>query len=386
MWKAVANILVTLPPKFVRVLWVPSHLLDQGKEDELEQFLATGGDMELLKGNQAADVVADRGAGMDPPDPSLQLKDKLVFKLACAVQTMQIMIWAAYQGHVASDQEIDASKVVHRAESEDLIPDLGFDEDDPFLQAFLAQDDCAEIEQWQGEVVGGLLEGAEEHEPSGHAIHYSEVKDEGNICESSGNDHSQLMQEQPDPSAELGATLEMSVGQRLRSVQSDILKSARHYTFLDDPRFKSGWRCQLKQGVSLTDVLMDVTLGRARLEVPGGNKITVKCLLTWIEPFIWALQQTRWTATYNLDIGISDRRKTTMSWLELTAFVGILTGRSVGPRGASFLVNTAICKHLWKRVGKFLEVADAGGSRQTLTAFGSPVVNAGASVTCGIAN
>ena len=75
-----------------------------------------------------------------------------------------------------------------------------------------------------------------------------------------------------------------------------------------------------------------------------------------------------------------------MSLVELASFVSIFTGRAVGPRGASFLVNAAVCKHLWKRLAKYIDVYDTDGNVMTRGKFGIPMNNAGASVTCGLGN
>ena len=58
---------------------------------------------------------------------------------------MQVMVWAAYRGHISLDHDTDAAEVARQAEKEDLSEELGVEEDNPFLQAFTAQDDCEEV-------------------------------------------------------------------------------------------------------------------------------------------------------------------------------------------------------------------------------------------------
>ena len=61
---------------------------------------------------------------------------------------MQVLVWAAYKGHIASDQECDAVQSSLQAERDSMEEDNGFDYEDPFLQAFFAQDDGAEASAW----------------------------------------------------------------------------------------------------------------------------------------------------------------------------------------------------------------------------------------------
>ena len=142
MWRAVLEILQNLPLDHIWCMWVPSHLLDPGKAALLEQFLAEGGDFRLLQGNLQADLLADKGAAMDARAKHLQDKEKLAAKLAGVVHTMQILIWAAFQGYIASDQETDAAQAMIQAELQLGQEFEEYEYEDPFLQEFLAQDDA----------------------------------------------------------------------------------------------------------------------------------------------------------------------------------------------------------------------------------------------------
>ena len=80
------------------------------------------------------------------------------------------------------------------------------------------------------------------------------------------------------------------------------------------------------------------------------------------------------------------QRQTSVSWLELGVMVAILTGRAIGPNGASFLVAAAICKQLWSRLARFIHFTNDDGHSIPLKRNASLIPNAGASVTCGLAN
>ena len=133
-------------------------------------------------------------------------------------------------------------------------------------------------------------------------------------------------------------------------------------------------------------MLLNINLGRAALEVPGGKKVHIKCHLAWVEPFIWTLQQLRWTKLQDASSSAVEKRQTSCSWLELALICSIATGRAVGPRNVSYLASAAICKQLWNRAARFVQAVDDTGQNATLQKFGPLLKCAGAAVTCGIAN
>ena len=80
------------------------------------------------------------------PPTSLQWKDFLATKLAKVVQSMQITIWAAFQGYIVSEQEVLAADLARliKWDPEDAEQQFN-DYDDPFLAEFLAQEDFQEV-------------------------------------------------------------------------------------------------------------------------------------------------------------------------------------------------------------------------------------------------
>ena len=144
MWDSLAGLVDNAPINFYRISWIPGHLLDNGKEDKLEEYLSTGGTLAMAQGNRAAAALAEQGAKLASPPLSMLWREHLVKQLAKVVQTMQITIWAAYKGHVCSDLELSAAEVGLIADSASLeetseIFDADFD--DPFMSEFLAQED-----------------------------------------------------------------------------------------------------------------------------------------------------------------------------------------------------------------------------------------------------
>jgi hypothetical protein len=142
MWKDVVWLVKNAPRHFFRVNWIPSHLMDNGKERQLKAYLDDGGCLEMAKGNFAADALANAGADLAAPPASVLTKDKFVQLLAKKVQVMQILVWSAFKGYIASDLEIEATKlsgVVNENPSD--WDDPWLEVDDPALEMFLAQCD-----------------------------------------------------------------------------------------------------------------------------------------------------------------------------------------------------------------------------------------------------
>ena len=83
-----------------------------------------------------------QGAAIDAPALSLQWKEFLAAKLAKTVQSLQILVWAAFKGYVASDHEEDAATLKNIIAHEDEFDyDLYEDLSDPFIELFVAQND-----------------------------------------------------------------------------------------------------------------------------------------------------------------------------------------------------------------------------------------------------
>ena len=62
-----------------------------------------------------------------------------------------------------------------------------------------------------------------------------------------------------------------SVQCKLKRIVDTILHTARHLPFVINAEHKDQWRCKLKPGITLSDVLLKCVLGKAPLQIPGGR-------------------------------------------------------------------------------------------------------------------
>ena len=137
-----------------------------------------------------------------------------------------------------------------------------------------------------------------------------------------------------------------SVTSTPRDIHASIASKARYFSYILDEAVKSEWKCRLKANTTLVDVLQNANLGKAVMELSGGRKVFVKCLLMWAEPMVWALERVRWSIPMHTQTSAMGKRQTSMSWEEVAIFFSILTNRAIGPRYAPLLMCAAIAKHM----------------------------------------
>ena len=65
----------------------------------------------------------------------------------------------------------------------------------------------------------------------------------------------------------------------------------------------------------------------------------------WWEPLTWTLGQFQWSGMHNDSYPLQTRRERSVTYLELTCAIDILTKGGVGPPGASFRLKTAIVQY-----------------------------------------
>ena len=75
-----------------------------------------------------------------------------------------------------------------------------------------------------------------------------------------------------------------------------------------------------------------------------------------------------------------------MSWLELACFIDMYSGKTFFPKGASCQVVIAVTKTLWTSITKHLDVWGENGGRVPMRRFAKNCKNAGAAITCGLAD
>ena len=386
MWADVAWLIANAPRGFFRVMWVPSHLLEEGREERLEEYLSQGGELELLRGNSAADRLTNLGASLDAPSTSLKLRDAIACKLAREVQMMQVTIWAAFRGCIPSDQEVKATELAKLEGEEIFDPDFnkygGLN--DPFVQEFIAQNDSGDDCHVEYDGDDGIDLDGNEWETCAPTMQGS------NVAEPSAPSSGPPL---------LDGEEDVSVSTQVTQLKRDILLRAPHFPYRDAHADTTSWRCQLKLGSTLTDILLQATLGRVVLEMPGGCKTSVRCQLSWIEPLLWALQQFRWKEPTQQNQPHASKRSRTCSWLELACAVSVITRRAVGPHNCSvitrravgphncsFLVLAAVVKKCWQAMARYLVFKNGHGDEYAANSVCVILKSAGASVTCGIAN
>ena len=77
---------------------MPSHLDDEGKQDQRVKFIAQGGCQEWIAGNDGADEMAKRGAALAAPPEHLLAREKILRTFTRTVQRMLVHVWAAEKG------------------------------------------------------------------------------------------------------------------------------------------------------------------------------------------------------------------------------------------------------------------------------------------------
>ena len=71
MWKDVVKLIKNAPRHYFRVHWVPSHLTDEVNDDRLNDYLESGGSLQMAHGNAVADKLADAGTDLLAPTASV---------------------------------------------------------------------------------------------------------------------------------------------------------------------------------------------------------------------------------------------------------------------------------------------------------------------------
>ena len=85
---------------------------------------------------------------------------------------------------------------------------------------------------------------------------------------------------------------------RLARVKALILRSSRYFPFTIPDESKTSWKICLKEGLDCNTVVERITLGFVKFSVEIGKTSVIRCLLHWVEPFLWFMLQTRWTVQH----------------------------------------------------------------------------------------
>ena len=80
-----------------------------------------------------------------------------------------------------------------------------------------------------------------------------------------------------------------TVTAQLNATRANSLTTSRHFPHILSDDHKTQCRTRLKGNLSVNDVVMRVNLGFARFQMELEKVSAIRCLLQWIEPFLWAL-------------------------------------------------------------------------------------------------
>ena len=193
--------------------------------------------------------------------------------------------------------------------------------------------------------------------------------------------------ESSDVLAESSNTAQTSNVQTLLSAtRASITSSAKFFPFVVPEEVKTNLSTKLKKGISCNDVVLRVKLGVAKYSDVVGKISTVKCLLKWVEPFIWFMTQLRWTKRMSPAASQAEKRTTSTSWLELACAASVLTGKMTAPVDATFMQACAVTKQLWAMLAPYFVVTDGDTFCSPLKKCISFTDYAGAAITCGVSS
>ena len=131
---------------------------------------------------------------------------------------------------------------------------------------------------------------------------------------------------------------------------------------------------------------MRVKMGVAKYCDEVGKTSIIKCLLKWVEPFVWFMMQLRWTIRMSRTAPQAEKRATSASWLELACAVSVLTGKMTAPVEATFMQACAVTKQLWSMIAPFFIITNDRDFTSPLKKCISFTEHAGAAITCGVSS
>ena len=149
--------------------------------------------------------------------------------------------------------------------------------------------------------------------------------------------------EQADTGEHTRAEGEASATQRLASAKQRFArKNGAHYPPAQGREVEMHFRLlpEFHQGA----IFKRIKLGEVSVKkkTPRVKKFQFK--REWYQPLAWLLDTLCWSASYSPCDTTPERRKTTISFVELACLADILTGGAIGPRRGTFAEKAAIIK------------------------------------------
>jgi hypothetical protein len=149
----------------------------------------------------------------------------------------------------------------------------------------------------------------------------------------------------------------------------------------DDPEVR---RIAFAPQHSLIALLNEVRLNNVSWKLGTNAATNCKVQLLWVEPFVWALQQLRWTrepGPHDTSIMV---RNHTCSWMELGIILFVLSRGQAMPHNVTFSARAAITRNLWIAVSKYLRLKQSNGAAALFKRAIRELPRTGAAATCGI--
>ena len=135
---------------------------------------------------------------------------------------------------------------------------------------------------------------------------------------------------------------------------------------------------------SLIALLNETRLNVVSWKTKDNGVVKCKVLLVWLEPFVWALQQLRWSVQPTQEDSSVIMRSKTCSWLELGIMVFLISEGQAFPPDVSFAGCAAITRNLWVAASKFLRLVDEQSKFHLFKKSIKELPKAGAAITCGV--
>ena len=354
LWEEIWWHLCAAPARFFHTQWCPSHCLDDGNEAKRDAFLNGGGDLRLLQGNSEADKLAEKGALLQAPMLSLQWREHVRIKAARIVHTMQVSIWAAFQGYVVGDQEAQLPDPAIYGPVEDPL------EDDEFPYGDMVEEDFDDL-AWEGD------------DPNASVLEDVEIPSDLEVCDLDGNVQAanlswapprgkkeeeeeeegegeeysmevQVLESCNGPEASTAAEIMETVGVELSldDIRSEVHRLARHYPRKDAAG--SGIKFNYERVQKDPFLLAALSPGYVVTTGVASKQEKVPFRLEWVEPVLWALAQFEWTVPLPPASSMVNQRTHTCSYLEIGCAIRLMSGQAAGGPDCNYARLEAIAR------------------------------------------
>jgi ribonuclease HI len=396
--------------------WMPSHMDDPKKAQTLQEFIANGGSQEWVEGNKQADKLAEQGARSQAPPAHLVHREKLKVLITRAVQRMLVHIWAVFREYVPD----------HEAELQPYVADDVFGLDDPWAENWDPHEPYVPEEAWldglydcehednydsapcdfdnpeawnepdavtehpdrtqtdppeavRGNAgtdrceytrggkqnIDGPSDALATEVAGGMGLPPDELPSETSkvpeVCAGSsggGTQAAAAVTTNDDAAAE-----ETNATQRLAAARKKFCtKGSAHYPPAQGSNV--GLKYHLLEEFKEGAIFRRIKLGKVSVAKKDAKNLKFSFKREWYQPLAWVLDNLEWSPMYFPADKAPEKRKNTVSYVELACIADVLTGGAIGPRRATFAERAAIIKEGIARLTKKTKVADDSSGNQ----------------------